>query len=279
MPSITSRYYQVLDKKLHVAQVGHGPSLVFIHGWSNSWVGWTLLAHQLSSHYTVYMPDMLGFGDSDSHRHYNLNTQTKYLSTFIRQFCPQPVAIAGASLGTVVTAHLIHTHPHITSRTILIGAMFSKLSVGRAKDLYGKILRLSHKYRSTQTLLGKTIKARYTAYFVEKFLNHAYHFDRSLVDKYNLPGRSKMSERCYVEMGISAYRFNLESFLKTTKHPTLIIYGANERYVTPDFAHQIMKKLHNPHLKLHIIPQSGHNPAYEQPARTRRIILDFLASS
>ena len=69
---IKTKKYKVGDILLNVAIAGQGEPLIFIHGWSNSWIGWTLLARQLSSYYTLYMVDLPGFGDSDSLPRYSL---------------------------------------------------------------------------------------------------------------------------------------------------------------------------------------------------------------
>lgn len=274
--SIKTQRYPVRDIHLNTARIGSGPPLLLIHGWSNSWIGWTLLAQQLAQSYTVTMIDMPGFGDSDELPHYSIDIQAEYIYAFIQDYYPQPLAIIGASLGTIVTANLVNRYSHLTPITILIGAMFSQLSLSKAKDIYGKILKLSHRYPPAKQLLGNTVKARYTAYFVEKYLNNAYKFDPKMVDKYNLPGRKKMSSQCYVEMGLSAYQFNLEQILKHTPLKTLIMYGSNERYISASLAHSLLAQLDNPNLFLEIIPQAGHNPAYEQPVVTSQVIHSFI---
>ncbi|KAL9238233.1 hypothetical protein vseg_012686 [Gypsophila vaccaria] len=52
---------------IHVAEKGHGPPVLLIHGFPETWLSWSYqidhLAHQ---GYHVIVPDMRGFGDSDS---------------------------------------------------------------------------------------------------------------------------------------------------------------------------------------------------------------------
>jgi pimeloyl-ACP methyl ester carboxylesterase len=119
------------------------------------------------------------------------------------------------------------------------------------------------------------VKSRLTAYAVEKFLN-AYKFDREKVDKYSLPGRKKITSKSYVHLGLSAVEFNLENFLKGLKKPTLIIYGEKERYVKPEHAREILAEIGNPAIKMVVVDRSGHNPAYEQPEQTAKIIEKFI---
>lgn len=85
-----------------------------------------------------------------------------------------------------------------------------------------------------------------------------------------------MREECYVQMGVSASRYNMDEFIRGTTQNTLLLYGENELFVRPDRATTIVKGFKNPNLSLHIIKESGHNPAYEQPQQTAKVIERFL---
>src|SRR3989344_7829368 len=107
---IKTKKYKVGDILLNVAIAGRGEPLIFIHGWSNSWIGWTLLARELSPYYKLYMLDLPGFGDSDPLPSYSLEIINSYLSEFIDKHVSSPKAIIGASAGTFVAVHVADTH-------------------------------------------------------------------------------------------------------------------------------------------------------------------------
>lgn len=46
-------------------RLGAGPPLVLLHGGHGSWLHWVRNLEALAAHYTVWVPDMPGFGDSD----------------------------------------------------------------------------------------------------------------------------------------------------------------------------------------------------------------------
>src|SRR3972149_9618178 len=94
---VKTKRYKVKDIYINVAETGDGDPLIFIHGWSNSWIGWTLLANELSPYYKLYLIDLPGFGDSDSLPRYSLEIVNRYLSEFIDKYVPSPRAIIGAS--------------------------------------------------------------------------------------------------------------------------------------------------------------------------------------
>jgi len=49
----------------HVARTGKGPPLLLLHGWPEFWLTWEPVMARLADRYTVFAPDLRGFGDSD----------------------------------------------------------------------------------------------------------------------------------------------------------------------------------------------------------------------
>ena len=53
------------DAAFHVARTGHGPPLLLLHGWPEFWLTWEPVMARLADRFTLYAPDLRGFGDSD----------------------------------------------------------------------------------------------------------------------------------------------------------------------------------------------------------------------
>src|SRR3954464_9426485 len=49
----------------HVARTGTGKSLLLLHGWPEFWLSWEPIMTRLADRFTLYAPDLRGFGDSD----------------------------------------------------------------------------------------------------------------------------------------------------------------------------------------------------------------------
>ena len=49
----------------YVARTGQGRPLLLLHGWPEFWLSWEPVMTRLASRYTLYAPDLRGFGDSD----------------------------------------------------------------------------------------------------------------------------------------------------------------------------------------------------------------------
>ena len=49
----------------HVARTGTGRPLLLLHGWPEFWLSWEPVMTRLADRFTLYAPDLRGFGDSD----------------------------------------------------------------------------------------------------------------------------------------------------------------------------------------------------------------------
>jgi pimeloyl-ACP methyl ester carboxylesterase len=63
--------------------------------------------------------------------------------------------------------------------------------------------------------------------------------------------------------------------LESIKHPTLLMTGDSDLYTPPSLLRMLAQ--HMPHAEVHVVPEAGHSPYWEQPALFNRILLAFLA--
>jgi len=63
--TIASRTATVDGVKLHYLTAGHGPTVILLHGYTQTSLMWRPLIPQLAEKFTVIAPDLLGIGDSD----------------------------------------------------------------------------------------------------------------------------------------------------------------------------------------------------------------------
>jgi len=86
-------------------EVGTGPTLVFLHGsWSDG-SQWIPIIDRLSSNYHSFVPDLLGFGDSERRKiHYSIELEVECLAEFLASLNQRQVYLIGHSLGGWVAA-------------------------------------------------------------------------------------------------------------------------------------------------------------------------------
>ncbi|WP_342669177.1 alpha/beta fold hydrolase [Curvibacter gracilis] len=61
---LTHHYAQVGEVRLHYVTGGHGPSIVFLHGWPQTWYMWRDVLPGMMQNYRVVAVDLRGLGDS-----------------------------------------------------------------------------------------------------------------------------------------------------------------------------------------------------------------------
>ena len=72
-PPISHEYANVNGQRLHYAQAGSGPLIVFLHGFPEFWYEWKHQIAEFSRDHTVVAPDMRG---------YNLSSKPAELSAY-----------------------------------------------------------------------------------------------------------------------------------------------------------------------------------------------------
>ncbi len=64
------------------------------------------------------------------------------------------------------------------------------------------------------------------------------------------------------------------ALLETIRHPTLLLTGDSDLYTPPALLR--MQAQHMPHAQVHILPEAGHSPYWEQPTAFNDILMAFL---
>jgi pimeloyl-ACP methyl ester carboxylesterase len=62
--SIRHDFADLGDVRLHYVTAGHGPAVLLLHGWPQTWYMWRGIIPRLATRYRVIAPDLRGLGDS-----------------------------------------------------------------------------------------------------------------------------------------------------------------------------------------------------------------------
>lgn len=123
LESICERIAQpILGHHIVWRRIGQGQPLVLLHGGHGSWLHWARVIPELTSSFSLWMPDMPGYGDSTL-------TPTDGLVELVAQLrqsldallgAHTPIRLGGFSFGGLVGAQLAAQRDHI-ERLVLIG--------------------------------------------------------------------------------------------------------------------------------------------------------------
>jgi pimeloyl-ACP methyl ester carboxylesterase len=102
---------------------GSGPPLLLLHGITNSSQTWEPVADQLSEHFTILAPDLLGHGNSATPRgDYSLGANASLMRDLMIALGHERATIAGHSLGGGIAMQMAYQFPERVERLVLVSS-------------------------------------------------------------------------------------------------------------------------------------------------------------
>jgi pimeloyl-ACP methyl ester carboxylesterase len=113
-------------------EIGHGPTLVFLHGNWTDGSQWIPLMTQLSSQFHCVAPDLLGFGESSrlQPRQYSIALQAQSLGEYLASIRSRSIVLVAEGLGAWVATHYAQMHPEQVQGLIVMAPEGVKTSLG-----------------------------------------------------------------------------------------------------------------------------------------------------
>jgi pimeloyl-ACP methyl ester carboxylesterase len=98
--------------KLHYVIGGHGPPVVLLHGWPETWYAWHTIMPALAKNYTVIAPDLRGLGDSSKPATgYDGKTAAEDIHQLVTKLGYKTILLVGHDIGTQVAYSYAAAHP------------------------------------------------------------------------------------------------------------------------------------------------------------------------
>lgn len=242
---------------LEVRTEGTGRPLLFLHG--EDYFG----QHQpffeaLAKRHRLVIPRHPGFGASSLPGHFRSvdDLAYLYLDLIDAMKLERPI-VAGASLGGWIALEMAVRSPAQVEKLILLGTVGVKMG-GREDRDFSDIYQIAETEMRALTFADP-------ARFVPKYAELAE-------DELMAIARDRESTWHYAWEPYM-HSPTLKSWLHRVRMPTLMVWGAKDGVVKPDYARALAKAL--PSARLEIIADAGHYPQIEQVARTATLIEEF----
>ena len=98
--------------KLHYVIGGHGPPVVLLHGWPETWYAWHKVMPALAKNYSVIAPDLRGLGDSSKPTSgYDGKTVAEDIHQLVTKLGYKTIFLVGHDIGTQVAYSYAAAHP------------------------------------------------------------------------------------------------------------------------------------------------------------------------
>ena len=280
---LTHEFFTMDDgRRMHVATVGSGDPLVFVHGWPEFWLTWMPVANILKREFKCIMPCLYGFGLSDKPENLRDDLDANFHANDIRQLiektCDKAPVLVGHDIGSYVLqccATGILSNDDGLQPCGLIFFNCPTPSVGKDWVSHGHLNEIWYQsFHLTELAVDLVGNSRETKeIYLTHFLKHwsyskkAYElFLPKLLEIFELEGA--------LHGGFSWYKSNNPSRLETIagsklSHipkidiPTAVLWGRYDPILKANWARHIPDNFRN--VTIEFAEEAGHFVHFEQP--------------
>jgi pimeloyl-ACP methyl ester carboxylesterase len=251
-PTHEERILDLAGKKVRVLHGGSGtPLLVLHHSTGNP--GWLPFYERLAERFTVYVPDMPGYGQSERP---DWARDPRDLAILIARLLDRlgvdRVTLVGLGFGGYVAAELATMEPARITKLVLVGAAGLQPNEGEILDQmmvdFSDYVKAGFRDDDSYTrVLGENAGQEF---------KELWDFSREMTAR----------------LTWKPYMFNrrLVPLLGEVNVPALLIWGANDKVVPPVCAEQYARAL--PNARVEMISGAGHLVEMEEPERVAQLI-------
>jgi pimeloyl-ACP methyl ester carboxylesterase len=268
-------------KRVAYRRTGSGPTLVLIHGITNSGQSWEPAMRLLARDFDVIAPDLPGHGASDRQRgDHSLGGHACVLRDLLHVLGVERATVVGHSLGGGVAMQFAYQFPDMVERLVLVG------SGGLGREVSPLI-------RSAALPFAEQVLPLLTA----RPLIEAGSFVAGMVGRLGFKPGADLAEvsRGVASLGDTERR---AAFVRTVRSvisplgqrvtatdrlylaadlPTLIVWGDRDPIIPVEHgraAHALL-----PNSRLEVFEGAGHFPQLDDPLRFAELVTEFMADN
>lgn len=253
-----------IEQALHCDVIGDGPALVLLHGWGVNSAIWQPIITPLSEHFTLYVVDLPGFGNSEAIETYSLQS----ICEAILKVVPESAVWCGWSLGGVIATYGAINYPQRVSKLIQVSSSVKFVANEQWSGVEASVFNnfLQGLEINPQKTLTRFIALQ--AMGCDSARQDSNTLKRLLAD--TVPAQQKAL--------IAGLKLLAESDLRasfaTISQPCLSLFGQFDSLV-PLQATQDMKAL-LPHMELQLFEKSSHAPFISERDLFCKKVINFM---
>jgi pimeloyl-ACP methyl ester carboxylesterase len=290
----THRFVGANGSRFHVAELGSGPLVLFLHGFPEFWWAWhNILPAVADAGFRAVAVDLRGYGASDKPpRGYDGYTLAADVTGLIRALGERSATVVGTGVGGLIAWAAAAFHPKLVRRLVVLAAPHPmRLRAALLTDLRGQ-LRASTRTLTFQLPRYEHVLTRDGAARVDALLRHwggpAWVASESFAD-YSRRCRKAMQIPQAAFCALEGYRWAFRSLLRLQGYrfvtlmrrplitPTLQLHGALDTASLPRTALGSGQYVLAPYT-WRLLDGVGHFPHVEAPDVVLDEILRWIKS-
>lgn len=250
---------------------GNGAPVVLLHGSGpgvTAYANWRLTIPVLSQRFSVFAPDLVGFGFTErpDDIDYSLDTWVSQVVGFLDALGLERVALVGNSFGGALALRLAARHPERVSKLVLMGSVGVPFVITDGLD---RVWGYEPSFESMRDLIG--IFAHSRELVSDELAQVRYEasiqpgFQESFAAMFPAPRQR------WVDAMVTP-----DDEIARLPHPTLVVHGREDRVIPLSNALHLLEVV--PDVRLHVFGRCGHWTQIEHADAFGRLVLDFLTS-
>ena len=277
--------YRTIDGvRLHYVQGGHGPLVLLVHGFGQSWYEWHQVMPLLARNFTVVAVELPGLGLSSAPKSYAGQDVAATLYKFAKSLSPDaPFDLVAHDIGIWNTYPMAVVHQRDIRRLVYMEAPIPDQSLYSfpAFTPQGESTVWHFSFFAADEQLPEKLIAGHEAFFLSHFiLHHATNKAAFTPELLGMYGRSYAKPQTlhaameYYRALNDTARRNEPLFATRLTMPILAVGGGGEGGLKTALADQLKKYAVG--ADSHILPNCGHWLPEECSADVNRLVVDFL---
>lgn len=267
-----TKFVKIMGADVHYVDEGSGEPIVMIHGFASSLHTWNRVADELKREYRVIRLDLPPFGVTGPLRSstgdietMNLPTYRRFIDTFIQALGIERATFIGNSLGGLISWDYAVRHRKAVERLILIDSAGFPMKLPIYIGLFNSALvRVSSPWWLPEAIIKSAVRNVYgDPRKIDAMTLRRY------VEFFHGEGTRAAIGKMVPTLDFTEVDTHV---LKTLDVPTLVLWGAKDRWIPPAHAEEFANRI--PGAQSVMYAGLGHIPMEEAP---ERVMLDLWA--
>ncbi|MBS1788884.1 MAG: alpha/beta fold hydrolase [Acidobacteria bacterium] len=260
---------ELYGQKIFYVEAGSGPTVILLHGLGGDSTNWAMTVPALASKYHVFVPDQIGFGQSDKPMiNYRVATLVEFLDAFYKKLGIEKASLVGNSLGGWTAAAFTIAHPDKVDKLVLVDAAGYSNKRWNGPEL-NRDLALTLNPSTVAGLKQSMSMIFYNkAMITDQFAETAFAAKLKRGDGYTI--------NAFIDSVLRGEDY-LDGKTSAIKAPTLVVWGREDALTPLGIGEAFAQDI--PGAQKIVIEKCGHVPQLEKAAEFNAAVLKFLEGS
>ena len=276
--------------KMHYVDVGprQANPIILLHGEPTWGYLYRKFIPELSKSYRVVVPDMMGFGKSETpqDKEYTLKTHVENLSRLIDNLKLTNITFVGQDWGGPITAAYSIRNLNKVKSFVLINTLFGYSKEERPKNLSPWFQWINKHYqdKTLDGILGELGSTMLSVMKIPNFTNNDI-INETWINAYSAQFPDRASCKGAINFPLDALLNRIVPYIvegikqgdlkSLCSKPAVLAYGMKDKAIEPDYAIRDFKALF-PDSKVVELPNAGHYSQEDEPELLINLIKEFM---